>query len=59
MKVLDYTIAALVIGCMFVGYSGHRFIAIFLLVLVTILASWRFWDHRRERHIGGTVVLAS
>jgi len=54
MKLIDYIIASLVLGCMFIGYSGHRVIAILLLVLVTILASWRFWDHRRDRDIGQT-----
>jgi len=54
MKFIDYIVVALILGCMFVGYSGHRFIAILLLLLVTILASWRFWDHRQEREIGRT-----
>jgi len=51
MKPLDYVIAALIVGCMFVGYSGHRFIAILLLMLVVIVASWRFWDRRHEREL--------
>jgi len=34
---------------MFVGYSGHRLIACLLLLLVIILASWRFWDRSREK----------
>ena len=54
MKLIDYLIAALIIGCMFVGYSGHRFIALLLIALVAILASWRFWDYWRAKDIGGT-----
>ena len=53
MKIIDYIIAALVLACMFIGYSGHRFIAILLLVLVVILSSWRYWDHEREKDILG------
>jgi hypothetical protein len=49
VKIIDYIIAALILGCMFVAYSGHRFIAALLLALVTILASWRYWDQRREK----------
>jgi membrane protein implicated in regulation of membrane protease activity len=54
MKLIDYIIAALIVGCMFVGYSGHRLIAILLLALVAILASWRFWDRRREKEMART-----
>jgi hypothetical protein len=36
---------------MFIGYSGHRVIGILPLTLVVILASWRFWDHTREKEI--------
>lgn len=52
MKILDYIIAALVVGCMFVGYSGYRLIATLLLILVFILASWRFYDRDRGDEIG-------
>ena len=51
MKAIDFGIVAAVLGCLFVGYSGHRVIAILLLLLTLILASWRFWDHRREREL--------
>ena len=54
MKLIDYIIAALIVGCMLVGYSGHRFIALLLLALVVILASWRFWDRRREKDMART-----
>ena len=37
---------------MFVGYSGHRLIAMLLLILVVIIASWRFWDRRRADEVG-------
>lgn len=52
MKFIDYLIVVSCIGCMFIGYSGHRLIAVFLLILITIFASWRFWDHRRGRDLG-------
>jgi len=51
MKFIDYVIAAILIGCMFIGYSGHRLVAILLLSLVAIVASWRFWDRRRQWRI--------
>jgi hypothetical protein len=51
MKVVDYIIVAAVVSCMFVGYSGHRIEASLLLFLVVILASWRFWNRSREKHI--------
>lgn len=54
MKLIDPLIAASLVGCMFVGYSGHRLMAVLLLLLIAILASWRFWDRRREREMGGT-----
>jgi len=56
MKFIDYVIAAMLVGCMFVGYSGHRLVALLLLALVAIVASWRFWDHRRanEDRTGGS-----
>jgi hypothetical protein len=48
MKLIDYLIVASIVGCMFTGYSGHRLVAVLLFLLVAILASWRFWDYRRE-----------
>jgi hypothetical protein len=51
MKLLDYLIVSAFIGCFFIGYSGHRFVALLLLMLFTILASWRFYDKRREREM--------
>jgi hypothetical protein len=43
MKVIDYTIIAALLVCMFIGYSGHRLIAGLLFVLVAIAAKRR-WD---------------
>lgn len=54
MKAIDYLIIALIVACMFVGYSGHRVIAILLMTLVVILASWRFWDNKREKELQRT-----
>ncbi len=51
MKLLDYLIVVALVGCMFLGYSGHRFIALLLFMLFTILASWCFYDKRREREM--------
>jgi hypothetical protein len=48
MKLLDYIIVASLVGCMFIGYFGHRFVALLLLLLVVTVASWRYWDKRRE-----------
>jgi hypothetical protein len=54
MKLIDYLIIASILGCMFTGYSGHRLIAVLLLILVVIVASWRFWDRSREKEIART-----
>ncbi|MEW6302812.1 MAG: hypothetical protein AB1705_05030 [Verrucomicrobiota bacterium] len=54
MKLIDYLIVASLVGCMFIGYSGHRLIAVLLLILIAIVASWRFWDRRREKEMGRT-----
>ncbi|MBN9691890.1 MAG: hypothetical protein J0M24_16740 [Verrucomicrobia bacterium] len=54
MKLLDYLITASFVGCMFVGYSGHRLIALLLLLLIVTVASWRFWDRHRERDLAQT-----
>ncbi len=39
---------------MFIGYSGYRLIAVLLLILIAIVASWRFWDRRREQEMRRT-----
>jgi hypothetical protein len=56
MKIIDWVIAAAVVACIMVGYSGHRLEAIPLLLLVVILASWRFYDdrHLRGKHGGAS-----
>lgn len=51
MKLLDYLIVSAFIGCFFIGYAGHRFIALLLLLLLITVASWRFYDKRREREM--------
>ena len=56
MKIIDWVIAAAVVACIMVGYSGHRFEAILLLSAVLILASWRFFD---VRHLKGERTSAS
>ncbi|HUS35774.1 MAG TPA: hypothetical protein VM680_10530 [Verrucomicrobiae bacterium] len=50
MKIIDWVIAAAIVGCVVVGYSGHRFVGLLLLIVVFILASWRFFD---DRHLRG------
>lgn len=49
MKTTDSLIATLIVGCLFVGYLGHRLLAGLLLILFTILASWRFLDQYRGK----------
>ena len=51
MKIIDYIIIAAILGCMLLGYSGFRIEAALSLVVVAIVASWRFWDRSREKHI--------
>lgn len=55
MKLLDYILVALIVACMFIGYSGHQFIALVLFLLVLTFACWRFWDRRQaEKFMRGT-----
>jgi hypothetical protein len=51
MKIIDYMIIAAVLGCLFFAYAGFRIEAALLFVAVVIVASWRFWDHSREKHM--------
>jgi hypothetical protein len=51
MKIIDYIIIAAILGCMFVAYAGFRIEAALLCVVVVALASWRFGDRRREKHL--------
>ena len=54
MKLIDYLIIASILGCMFIGNSGHRSIARLLFMLVAIDASWRLWDRRRDKEMART-----
>lgn len=47
MKLVDYIIIVAFLACFYLAYAGHRVIAVLLLMLVVIFASWRFWDQRR------------
>ena len=51
MKLIDYIIIAAILGCCVLAYAGFRMEAGLLLIVVIIVASWRFWDKRRERDL--------
>ena len=51
MKIIDYIIIAAILGCLFLAYAGFPIEAALLFVVVVIVASWRFWDRSREKHM--------
>jgi hypothetical protein len=51
MKIIDYIIIAAILGCLFLAYAGFRIEAGLLFVVVVTVASWRFWDRSREKHM--------
>ncbi len=51
VKFIDYIIMAAILGCLFLAYAGFRIEAALLLGVVVIVASWRFWDRSREKHL--------
>ena len=51
MKIIDYIIIAAILGCMYLAYAGFRIEAVLLFIVVVAVASWRFWDRSREKHM--------
>ena len=51
VKVVDYIVIAAILGCLVLAYSGFRIEAALLIIAVIIVASWRFWDKKRERDL--------
>ncbi|HEY1174121.1 MAG TPA: hypothetical protein VGH19_22340 [Verrucomicrobiae bacterium] len=53
MKLLDWIIIVAILGCVGVLYGGYRLEGALALAAVGIVASWRFYDRSREKHMGG------
>jgi len=51
VKITDGIIIAAIVGCLFLAYAGFHIEALLLLAAVVIVASWRFWDRSREKHL--------
>jgi hypothetical protein len=49
--VVDFLVIPALLGCAFIAYAGFRIEACLLAFVVITVASWRFWDSSREKHL--------